>query len=533
MTEDGQTTRDQAVASDGQQSADGKQKSRSPRRSRKDTPLTSRQQLATTIKRVRNLLRKDAGLAGDTDRLPQLVWMLFLKNFDDFEFAREEEYGEAYEPIIEEPYRWRDWAAVEDQTQRLTGDELLDFVNDQLLPYLSRLSGTDERDIRTTIGAIFRGNINRLRSGYILREVVDKLNTINFNSSDDIHAVSLFYETMLRELRDAAKSAGEFYTPRPVVRFIIDRLNPQPGERVLDPAAGTCGFLVETYERLKGQARTPEQRRQLQESLMGIEKKPMPHLLGVMNMLLHGIESPNVSERNTLAANLKSIRPDDQVDVIATNPPFGGEEEQGILNNFPDGMRTAETALLYFQYVMEMLRRPGGRCGIVLPNGFLFGGNVAAEVKRKLLTQFNLHTIVRLPNGVFEPYTSIPANLLFFAACDPDTPQPCTTEVWYYELPPPEGRKNYTKTKPLQYDEFAACRAWWDNRTENEYAWKVNVQAILDNECNLDLKNPNGRATIEHLPPEQLIESIWQKERRILEIVEGIRHTLASEKSVG
>src|SRR6266516_4635774 len=236
-------------------------------------PLTSKQQLNSTIKSVRDLLRKDAGLSGDTDRLPQLTWLLFLKNFDDFEYAQEEEQGDVYEPIIASPYRWRDWAAVEDRTQRRTGDELLDFVNNHLIPYLSRISGSSDRDIRTIVGTIFQGTYNRVRSGYILREVVDKLSAFNFNSSDDIHTVSHFYESMLREMRDSAGDAGEFYTPRPVVRFIVDRLDPKLGERILDPACGTCGFPVEAYEHLQSQVRSPEQHRLLQDSLMGIEKK--------------------------------------------------------------------------------------------------------------------------------------------------------------------------------------------------------------------------------------------------------------------
>ena len=489
-------------------------------------PLSSREQLNATIKSVRDLLRKDAGLAGDTDRLPQLTWLLFLKNLDDFEYAREEELGEEYEPVIAHPYRWRDWAAVEDKTQRLTGDELLDFVNNDLIPYLARVSGSGKHDIRTITGTIFQGTYNRVRSGYILREVVDKLSSINFNSSEDIHAVSHFYESMLREMRDSAGDAGEFYTPRPVVRFIIDRLAPKLGERILDPACGTCGFLVEAYEHLRESARSPELHRQLQDSLMGIEKKSMPYLLGVMNLLLHGIEYPNIVERNALSSNIRQIRNVERVDVVSTNPPFGGEEERGILNNFPEGMRTSETTLLYFQYVMAVLKRPGGRCGIVLPNGFLFGGGVAAEVKRQLLNRFKLHTIVRLPNGVFTPYTGIPTNLVFFEACEPDREEPCTREVWYYELSLPKGRNNYSKTKPLQFEEFAECIAWWDKREENERAWKVPVEQILANECNLDIKNPNAKGDFEHLPPEQLVEDILKKEQRIIEIMGEIKQVL-------
>jgi type I restriction enzyme M protein len=494
-------------------------------------PLTSKQQLSAIIKSVRDDLRKDAGLSGDTDRLPQLTWLLFLKSFNDSEEAYREMFGDSYVPVIEPPYRWRDWADVENKSERMTGDELLKFVNDELIPYLSRLSGPDERDMRTIVGTIFQGTTNRIRSGYILRSVIDKLNGINFNLSDDAHAVSHFYETMLKEMRDAAGDSGEFYTPRPVVRFIINRLKPKLGERIMDPACGTAGFLVEAYEQLKGEVRTPEQRRKLEDSLIGIEKKPMPYLLGVMNMRLHGIETPNLSERNALAVNVRQIRDAERVDVVATNPPFGGEEERGILNNFPEGLRTAETAILFFQYVMASLKRPGGRCGMVLPNGFLFGNGVAATIKRQLLTRCNLHTIVRLPNGVFAPYTSIPTNLLFFDACEYDAAlegeRTCTQEVWYYEMPLPEGRSSYSKTKPLQYEEFADCNAWWENRVENERAWKVPVEQLLANDCNLDVKNPNSRKDFEHLPPEQLVKSIIEKERRVLEIMEEIEKMLA------
>ncbi|HEU5377415.1 MAG TPA: class I SAM-dependent DNA methyltransferase [Ktedonobacteraceae bacterium] len=496
-------------------------------------PLTSKQQLSSIIKSVRDDLRKDAGLSGDTDRLPQLTWLLFLKSFNDFEEAYHEMLGDSYTPAIEAPYRWRDWADVEDKAERKTGDELLEFVNNDLIPYLARLSGPDERDIRTIVGTIFQGTPNRIRSGYILRSVVDKISAINFTLSDDAHAVSHFYETMLKEMRDAAGDSGEFYTPRPVVRFIMNRLAPKLGERIMDPACGTAGFLVEAYEQLKGEVRTPDQRRMLEDSLIGIEKKPMPYLLGVMNMRLHGIESPHLSERNALAVNVRQIRDTDRVDIVATNPPFGGEEERGILNNFPEGFRTAETTLLFFQYVMALLKRPGGRCGLVLPNGFLFGNGMAATIKKQLLTRFNLHTIIRLPIGTFAPYTPIPTNLLFFEACALDILEAdriCTREVWYYELPLPEGRSSYSKTKPLQYEEFADCIAWWDNRVENERAWKVDVEELLANDCNLDVKNPSNKKNFEHLPPEQLVKSFLQKQRRIVEIAEEIELMLERGK---
>ncbi|HEY0753732.1 MAG TPA: class I SAM-dependent DNA methyltransferase [Ktedonobacteraceae bacterium] len=497
-------------------------------------PLSSKQQLSTTIKSVRDLLRKDAGLSGDTDRLPQLTWLLFLKNLDDFE-RREEALRRDYQPMLDEEFRWQSWVVDQSVKARKTGDELISFVNGELFPHLRGLPSRGEGDLRAVISTIFQDTTNRIRSGYILREVVDKLNNINFNSSDDIHSVSLFYETMLKEMRDAAGDSGEFYTPRPVVRFIIDRLKPRLGERVLDPACGTGGFLVEAYEHLKDEPKTAAQVQQLYKHLLGIEKKPMPYLLGVMNMLLHGIPTPNLREANALATNIGQIDPESRVDVIATNPPFGGEEERSILENFPPGGRTAETALLFFQYVMAMLKRPGGRCGLVLPNGFLFGGGAASTIKKQLLAKYNLHTIVRLPNGVFAPYTSIPANLLFFDACaeseELDAP-PCTPEVWFYEIPLPEGRRSYSKTKAMQYEEFADCSVWWDaaERVENEHAWRVPYEEIAANDFNLDRKNPASKVDYEHLPPAQLVASIMQKETRIMEIMGEIKQLLGEDE---
>lgn len=519
---DQETTRQNALLEQGSHTRSA------PRAPAQSPKSTSKQGLSSVIKGVRDKLRKDAGLSGETDRLPQLAWMLFLKFLDDSEQTRALMLGDYFVPIIETPFRWRDWAAYGERPDALKGDELIRFVNDKLMPYLSKLSGVDENDIRTKIGEIFRSTDNRVRSGYILREVVDQISTINFNSSDDIHLVSHFYETMLKEMRDAAGDSGEFYTPRPVVRLIVDRLAPKLGERVLDPACGTGGFLVETWERLKDQTATPEQRAQLQRDLQGIEKKPMPYLLGMVNMLLHGITAPNISERNALLTNITRLTDDQRVHVIATNPPFGGEEESGILSNFPSGMRTQETAVLFFQYVMEMLQVPNGRCGIVLPNGFLFGGGIAAAVKKDLLERFHLHTIVRLPNGVFAPYTLITTNLLFFEACARDHSGPCTREIWYYEHVVPNGRKNYTKTQPLHFDEFEPLRSWWDHREENDHAWRVPIEHVANSGYNLDLKNPRATVDLEHVPPEQIVESMAVKERLILEILDDITAILGA-----
>jgi type I restriction enzyme M protein len=456
------------------------------------------------------------------DRIPQLSWILFLKAFDDLEKERAL-LNPNYRKAIEEPYRWRDWAAHEEKGS--TGDELIDFVNNKLFPYLRGLIGTDEKDQRTVIAEVFREIYNSMRSGYLLRDIVNLVNGIDFTSSDDIHTMAHLYESMLKEMRDAAGSNGEFYTPRPVIRFIVNQIEPQIGEKILDPALGTGGFLTESFEFMKNQQKRAEDREILQyHTLFGIEKKPMPYLLGMMNLLLHGIEKPNIKRDNSLRTPLYEITEKDRVDVIVTNPPFGGEEEKGIMSNFPEATRTSETALLFLQYIMRRLREKG-RCGMVVPNGTLFAAGVAARIKKELVESFNLHTIVRLPKGVFAPYTGIETNLLFFEKDGP------TKEVWYYELPLPSDRQNmenpcYTKTRPLRYEEFEALQKWWDNREENEHAWRVEASGIVKNEYNLDVKNPYSHEKDVKLSPTQLVDRILEKERRITEIIEHMKKTL-------
>jgi type I restriction enzyme M protein len=508
-------------------------------------PVTTAQSLASIIKSARDIMRKDKGLNGDLDRLPMLTWVMFLKFLDDMEKEREVEAamaGKRFRPAIEPPYRWRDWAAREDG---ITGDELIAFINQDeavrpdgtkgpgLFAYLKSLQSTNGGDRRDTIARVFGGVINRMVSGYLLRDVINKINGIHFTSSDEIHTLGHLYESMLREMRDAAGDSGEFYTPRPVVQFMVAVTDPRLGQTVLDPACGTGGFLVEAFNHLQQQCRSVEQRRTLQQqSIRGGEAKPLPYLLAQMNLLLHGLEYPQIDYGNSLAVPLKEIGDKDRVDVILTNPPFGGEEERGILGNFPDDKQTAETALLFLQLIMRKLRRPPkpGRAGVVVPNGTLFGDGVCARIKEDLLKNFNLHTIVRLPNGVFAPYTSIPTNLLFFDRSGP------TREIWYYEQPLLEGRKNYTKTKPMQYEEFADCLAWWGNREENDRAWRVKVEDVLRYDAsgalhsvNLDVKNPNAAADLEHLPPEKLVEDILLKEGRIFAIMEEIKAILKSQ----
>jgi len=488
-------------------------------------------------------MRKDKGLSGELDRIPMLTWIMFLKFLDDQEKIREAEAkldGRVFIPTMEPPYRWRDWAAKDDG---ITGQELLAFVNQDeavrpdgtrglgLFAYLRSIAGSETRDRRDVVATVFKGTVNRMINGYLLRDVINKIDEIHFDTTDEIHSLAFLYESLLKEMRDAAGDSGEFYTPRPVVRFMVHVTDPKLGEVVMDPAAGTGGFLVEAFSHLSGQCRKAEDFEKLQSgTLLGFEAKPMPFLLCQMNMLLHGIESPDIDPGNALRFPLREIGEKDRVDLVLTNPPFGGEEERGILGNFPEDRRTSETALLFLQLIMRRLRRSPnpGRAAMVVPDGVLFGGGICARIKEELLKEFNLHSIVRLPNGVFAPYTDISTNLLFFDRSGP------TKEIWYYEHPLPEGRKKYTKTQPLRYDEFADCEAWWSIRKENERAWKLMAEDILEYDdrgnvtsVNLDRKNPNTKKDLGYLSPVQLANDILQKEKRISQIMSEVNVELA------
>ncbi len=418
--------------------------------------------ISTTIKAIQDIMRKDAGVDGDAQRISQLGWMLFLKIFDDSE-QEMEILGDKYRSPIPEKLRWRNWAAPEDG---ITGEELLDFVNNELFRKLKDLPGDTERNPRGVIvRRVFEDAYNYMKNGTLMRQVVNKLQAINFNNLKDRQHFGDIYEQILRDLQSAG-NAGEYYTPRAVTQFIVDMVDPRLGERLLDPACGTGGFLTCAIEHVrKHYVKTAKDEEKLQHSLFGVEKKPLPHLLCVTNMLLHQIEVPlEVLHDNTLARPLRDYKPSDRVNVIITNPPFGGIEEDGIEKNFP--YQTRETADLFLQLIIHLLA-DGGRGALVLPDGTLFGEGVKTRIKEKFLDECNLHTIVRLPNGVFAPYTGIKTNLLFFTKGEP------TNEIWYYEHPYPAGYKSYSKTKPIRIEEFDAEKAWWSNRVENEFAWKV------------------------------------------------------------
>lgn len=457
-----------------------------------------KQQLSASIKRARDIMRKDAGLSSDLDRTPQLAWILFLKSFDELE-NKNEKLNPKYRSAIEVPYRWRDWAANDEGK---TGNELLKFVNDKLLPHLRGLKGTKENDPRDVLASLFMETHNRMLSGYLLREVANLIDQINFQSKDDIFTLSHLYESILKEMRDAAGTSGEFYTPRPVVRFIVEIIKPKIGEKVLDPACGTGGFLVEAYEYMKKQAKTAEDWDTLQyKTLYGIEKKPMPYLLGTMNLILHGIEVPNLRRANTLTKALNEITEKDKHDVIITNPPFGGEEEKGIQDNFPASLRTSETALLFLQFITRSLKN-GGRCGIVVPDSMLSSGGVCQKIREQIISDTNLHSVIRLPEGVFSPYTGVPTNILIFEKGNK------TKNIWFYQLNIRDGIKAYSKTKPFEFSELEDVITKYPGRIESENSWIVDIESIIKNNYSLNLHNPNKKNDYSHTTPTILLKEI-------------------------
>jgi type I restriction enzyme M protein len=457
--------------------------------------------LSPVIKSIQDVMRQDAGINGDAQRIEQMVWLLFLKVFD----AQEEELEltrDGYKSPIPEQLRWRRWAT---DAEGITGDALLDFINNTLFPKLKGLPADPVRNPRGfVVRSVFEDANNFMKSGHLLRQVINKLGAIDFNRQAERHQFNDLYEKILRDLQSAG-NAGEFYTPRAVTQFIVDMVNPKLGEKIFDPATGTGGFLVCAIEHLRQQTRNEEDHARLQASIAGVEKKQLPHMLCVTNLMLHGVEVPSlIAHGNTLARPLRDYTPAERVDVVITNPPFVGIEEPGIEAGFPADVRTKETADLFLVLIKHILK-DGGRAALVLPDGTLFGDGVKARIKEQLLAECNLHTIVRLPNGVFAPYTGIKTNLLFFTKGRP------TEAVWYYEHPYPPGVKNYNKTKPIRIEEFEAEKAWWGSeadgfaaRVENERAWRVGIDVIRAAGFNLDQKNPHAAEAVSHDPDELL-----------------------------
>lgn len=464
-------------------------------------------------------MRQDAGVDGDAQRISQLVWMLFLKVFD----SKEKEWdalSEDYTYIIPDGLRWSDWA---DDDEGITGDELLNFVNNTLFKTFKELQLTDKSDHKTQlVKSLFEDSYNYMKSGTLMRSVINKLNEIDFGKASDRHLFNDIYENILKDLQSAGNS-GEYYTPRAVTQFMVDMVNPQLGERVLDFACGTGGFLVCALEHLRKQVKSVEDERKLQNAVIGIEKKPLPHMLCTTNMILHNIDNPRIKHDNSLSYPVKDIKTKDKVDIILTNPPFGGIEEDGVQDNFPTKYKTKETADLFLILLMHKLNQTG-RAAIVLPDGFLFGEGNKTTIKEKLLNEFNLHTIVRLPNGVFSPYTGINTNLLFLERGK-------TEYIWFYQHQLPQGFKNYTKTKPIKINEFDAEKAWWcgddkSKREETDYAWKVSIEDIKTRNYNLDFKNPTTQVENEVQSPHNIIEKTTQCLLRSTQILADLEEML-------
>ncbi|MBN9395469.1 MAG: SAM-dependent DNA methyltransferase [Candidatus Melainabacteria bacterium] len=475
------------------------------------------------IKSIQDIMRKDVGVDGDAQRIGQLVWMLFLKIFDDRE--REwESLNDDYQSPIPDQFRWRSWAADD---EGITGDELKDFIDNKLFPALQSLESSSKNKQAFVIRSVFEDAYNYMKSGQLIRQVINKIEEgIDYNKAQERHTFGEIYEQILRDLQSAG-NAGEYYTPRAVTQFMVRMVNPKLGERVLDPACGTGGFLSGAIEHMRKQVRTTEDEKLLQASIFGVEKKPLPHLLCTTNMILHGIDVPtNIRHDNTLSRPLISYNPKERVDIIVTNPPFGGMEEDGIESNFPTTYRTRETADLFLVLIMHLLK-PNGRAAVVLPDGTLFGEGIKTRIKEQLLETCNLHTIVRLPKGVFSPYTSISTNLLFF------TKGMATKDVWYYEHPYPSGMKSYNKTKPIHIDEFQAEERWWGaesknfkSRTESEFAWKVSAGEIKNRNYNLDIKNPHSPES-EKRDPDELLAEYKEMQMQIEFVRNKLRSALA------
>ncbi|MDA8686125.1 type I restriction-modification system subunit M [Robiginitalea sp.] len=434
------------------------------------------------IDSIRKIMWQDTGLNGDAQRIEQLGWMLFLKIFSDKD-KELEVLKDNYESPIPTEFHWEEWAGDD---EGMTGDELQQFVDQKLFPTLKNLKVGMSDDLANKrallVREVFDGNNNYMKSGINIRKVLNKLNEIDFNIAKDRHAFGELYETILKELQSAGKS-GEFYTPRAITEFICEMMNPQLGEKILDPSCGTGGYLTAAIEHLKKQANSVEERESIAKNIVGWEYKPLPYLLATTNLILHDMEVPNISFRDSLDQPLSNYTEKQRVNVILANPPFGGIVANNNENNFPQNYRTKESADLFLVMMVHLLKQ-GGRAGIVLPDGSLTGDGVKQRVREKLLTDCNLHTIIRLPNSVFQPYATVATNLLFFIKGTP------TKEVWYYEHRLPEGQKAYSKTRPIKVKEFDPIKKWWNKREESDLSWKVDIQTIIDRNYDLDIKNP-------------------------------------------
>jgi type I restriction enzyme M protein len=474
-----------------------------------------------TVKALQQVMWKDAGVDGDAQRLSQLCWMLFLKILDDQDRSLEIT-ADDYKSPIPKRFQWRTWAA---NPEGITGDDLLEFVNTELFPKLKSLPVGGLGDRRRVVRSVFEDAYNYMKSGQLMRQVINKINEIDFNNLTERQHFGEIYEQLLNDLQSAG-NAGEFYTPRAVTAFMVERIDPKPGEVLLDPACGTGGFLSCAIRHMRTHhVKTVKAAKRMEDGLRAIEKKQLPHMLCVTNMLLHNVQDAGfVRHDNALARPYTSYTSADRVDIVLTNPPFGGIEEDGIESNFPKHFQTRETADLFLALIVRLLR-PQGRAAVVLPDGTLFGEGVKTRLKEHLLEECNLHTIVRLPNSVFKPYASIGTNLLFFEKGEP------TRDIWFYEHRVPEGQKAYSMTKPIRLEHLKPCADWWGGpdrkgRQETEVAWRVSAETVKASGYNLDIKNPHV-VDEGHGDPEELLRALDAAEAEANRLRDQLKAILA------
>lgn len=474
------------------------------------------------VKRLQNIMRQDAGINGDAQRIEQMTWMFFLKVYDTqeetWEYKAHAEHKE-YTSIIPAEYRWRNWAVDEKDGNALTGNALLSFINDKLFPTLKGLEVTRETPrSKAIVKEVFEDLNQYMKDGIYLRQVINVINEIEFDDADDRHMFGDIYEGILKDLQSAG-NAGEFYTPRALTDFIIRQLNPQLGETVGDFTSGTGGFLTSALTFMQSQVQTTYEGRLYQNAVIGQEWKPLPYLLSITNLLLHDVESPNIRHCDSLGTKMSDFKESDKVNVIAMNPPYGGSTNTSVKSNFPMEFRSSETADLFMVLIMYRLKKDG-RAGVIVPDGFLFGVDGAKlAIKRRMLREFNLHTIIRLPRSIFSPYTSIATNVLFFNNEKAEGSEEgfCTKDTWFYRLDMPEGYKHFSKTKPMKQEHCQPVIDWWNNRQEivdaennDEKSRRFTAQQLLDMDCNLDqCKFPKDEEEI--LPPAELLADYYKK----------------------
>ena len=477
--------------------------------------------VGAVVSSIRNIMRQDRGISGDAQRLEQLGWMLFLKIIDDKDQELEIS-KENYISVIPKEFQWRTWAT---DAEGITGDELLEFIDNNadgnrgLFASLRNLTSINNPKRAAIVKEVFEGSNNFMKSGYEMRKVINKLNEVNFNDSKDKQVFGDIYESILVELRDAGNK-GEYYTPRAVTQLMTKMTNPTLGEKVLDPSAGTGGFLTEAIDHVRAHyVRTVKDEHKLQNSITGWELKPVAYVLGLTNLILHEIDIPDYVYRDSLKIEYNGIKTKDKVDVILANPPFGASIADGVETNFPASYRCKESADLFVILMLQLLK-PKGRCAIVLPDGSITGDGVKARIREKLLTDCNLHTIIRLPQTTFFPAT-VSTNLLFFEKGSK------TKDIWYYDHKLPEGQKSYSKTKPIQFNEFQPITDWWENRKESDVSWKVNVKDLKN--WDLDIKNPNTVVEEVELSSEEVFARLDKSFSKSSNIVNSLKQLLVGK----